>query len=101
MVFNNDDLPPNKRVYYSDHHFRPLGKKGEPISTVIAPYDNTGYRTYTGISLNIFFNEKECKDFYVNQCKVNIQRIEEAKIRSSQYFDQKISEIETEMEVFV
>ncbi|WP_336761317.1 hypothetical protein [Paenibacillus sp. USHLN196] len=54
VVVSNEDLPKNKRVYYSEFHFREIKENGKLSSTVIAPYDNTGYRSYGGVSLNIF-----------------------------------------------
>lgn len=75
IVVSNNELPKGKRVYYSHYHFRKLKKNGEMSSTIIAPYDNTGYRTYEGVSLNIFLTEKECRDFYKTQCKENLKNL--------------------------
>jgi len=96
MVFSNDDLPKNKRVYYSKHHFRPLNAKGNPTSKIIAPYDNTGYRSYTGVSLNIFFTEAECLSFYKKQCDEIIDRFNKAKAEKLNYYESKINEIKQE-----
>lgn len=68
ILVNNSELPKNKTVYYSNFHFRPLGKKGNVLSKIISPYDNTGYRSYTGVSINIFLTKEECIKFYINQC---------------------------------
>lgn len=66
-VFGNDVLPKNKNVYYSPIHFREV--KGDKIlSTIIAPFDNTGYRSYSGVSVNIFNSEKECREYFEMQC---------------------------------
>lgn len=67
QVFSNDDLPKGKNVYYSPIHFREL-KKNKVQSAIIAPYDSTGYRTYTGVSLNIFNTKEECIEFFRKQC---------------------------------
>lgn len=64
MIFSNTDLPKNKRVYYSNYHFRKLNSKGEPLKQIIAPYDNTGYRSYTGVSVRVFNNEEDALDEY-------------------------------------
>ena len=40
IICSNDDLPKNKRVYYSESHFKPLSKHGVKLSTVISPVDN-------------------------------------------------------------
>ena len=65
IVCSNGDLPKNKRVYYSNVHFKPLNKKGLPIkSKVIAPYDNTGFRSYAGVALEVFLNKEECFSHY-------------------------------------
>lgn len=68
-IFGADSLNPKKKVYYASYHFRVTGKNGNPLAAVIAPYDNTGFRGYTGISLNIFLTEREAKNFYITQCE--------------------------------
>ena len=60
IVRSNDELPPNKRVYYSASHFSPLNKKGGPLAKVISPVDNTGYRSRCCNKLYVFDNEEEC-----------------------------------------
>lgn len=99
-VISNDDLPKNKRVYYSRYHFRPLNSKGLPTTKIIAPYDNTGYRSFTGVSLNIFLDENECIEYYKKQCDEIISRFEAAKIEQVNYYNNKINEITQEIESF-
>lgn len=95
-IVSNNDIPKNKTVYYSDHHFRPLTSKGLPSSKIIAPYDNTGYRFYTGTSLNIFLTEKECIEFFKKQCDEIIETCEAAKIRQLKYYNDRIEEVDSE-----
>ena len=66
-VFSNYDLPKNKRVYYSNIHFRPINEKGKILSRIIAPFDNTGYRSITGTCVNIASTIEECNIFYDGQ----------------------------------
>jgi len=54
-----------KRVYYSECFFREGIKK----SSLIRLYDNTGYRMYPGIALQIFTTEEECRAEYSAQKK--------------------------------
>lgn len=68
VVCSNDTLPKNKTVYCSHSHFRPKKKDGTPGSKIIAPFDNTGYRSRTGVALIVFDNMQECKDQY--ECDV-------------------------------
>lgn len=79
MIVNNENLPKNKKVYYSSYHFRTLNKKREASSTIIAPYDNTGYRLYSGISLNIFKKEPECRNCFKEQCLIVTEKINQKK----------------------
>ncbi|MBE7896095.1 hypothetical protein G7L40_20655 [Paenibacillus polymyxa] len=97
VVVNNEDLPKNKRVYYSEFHFRELKESGKLSSTVIAPYDNTGYRAYTGVSLNIFYDKEECIKHYLNQCVENLKQFDDAKVKKNTYYSQKIDEINQEI----
>jgi hypothetical protein len=80
QVVSNDDLPKNKTVYYSDVHFRMIKNKGEGVtSRIIAPFDNTGYRSYSGVMLNIFDNYEECADLFKVQIDDVIERLEHKK----------------------
>jgi len=68
MIVSNDELPKNKTVYYSEYHFRPYSEKtGKLLARVIAPFDNTGYRSYTGVKLNMYRTMKEAQDKYNEQ----------------------------------
>lgn len=54
-----------KRVYYSNSFFSEIKKDGSVSkSSLIRLYDNTGYRSYPGIPLNVFSTEKECLKKY-------------------------------------
>ncbi len=59
-------------------------------SKIIAPYDNTGFRSRTGESVNIFYTEKECWEFYNKQCDKIVDKMKEEKIRKQEYFDREI-----------
>ena len=75
------NVPPTKvvvvangttKVYYSQSHFRTLKKDGTASSKVIKPYDNTGFRSYTGEPLNVFETEGECVAKYREQLDIAI-----------------------------
>lgn len=93
QVFSNDDLPKNKNVYYSPIHFRAVSN-GKVNSTVIAPFDNTGYRGYAGISVNIFDNESDCRKCFTKQCKNAIREYRDELNRRTTEINNRISEIE-------
>lgn len=79
VIFSNTDLPKGKRVYYSEYHFRKLGKNGKPLAQIIAPFDNTGYRSYSGVCLHVFETEKEAVAKYNEQLDVVIEKLERRK----------------------
>ena len=80
QVVSNEELPKHKTVYYSDVHFRMIKNKGEGVtSRIIAPFDNTGYRSYPGVMLNIFDNYQECADLFKVQIDDVIERLEHKK----------------------
>tara|TARA_R110000851_G_scaffold23134_1_gene68037 strand:- start:1462 stop:1878 length:417 start_codon:yes stop_codon:yes gene_type:complete len=80
QVVSNDDLPKNKTVYYSKVHFRMIKNKGEGVTVrIIPPFDNTGYRSYPGVMLNIFDNYEECADLFKVQIDDVIERLEHKK----------------------
>lgn len=93
MVVSNNELPKGKNVYYSPVHFREVKKSGYS-STVIAPYDNTGYRSYTGVSLNIFYDKEECYKHFKEQCDQAILEYKEELERRTAEIMGKITEIE-------
>lgn len=75
------------RVYYSESHFVILNKNSELTKKIIKPFDNTGYRSYTGVALNVFDNEQECIKFFHKQIdEINnvaeVWIIEQLKIKS-------------------
>lgn len=54
-----------KRVYYSDSFFSEIKKDGSfSNSSLIKLFDNTGYRSFPGVALNVFSTEKECIEQY-------------------------------------
>lgn len=66
IVKSNSELPKNKRIYYSNSHFVKMTGEKE-TSTIIALFDNTGFRSRTGTPLNVFTEELECKKFFNKQ----------------------------------
>jgi hypothetical protein len=77
VTVSNNDLPANKKIYYSKYHFRPVTNKGTMGSRIIASFDNTGFGVKTGVSLHIFLTEKECKEKYVELCDTALQGLYE------------------------
>jgi hypothetical protein len=66
----------NKRIYYSESHFLGLNKKSLPLKSKIIPvFDNTGYRSFTGVPVKIFDNEDECRRCYKAQAGEIIVRL--------------------------
>lgn len=57
-VFVLSNTETKERVFYSESHLVVLNKKGELTKKIIKPYDNTGYRSYPGIAVNVFDNEQ-------------------------------------------
>jgi len=71
-----DNSTTNKRVYYSESHFRPIGKSGNVTSRVIPVFDNTGFRTFPGDPLYIFTTEKEAIDCWNGIAQEEIDKLE-------------------------
>lgn len=90
----NSELPKSKRVYYSEYHFRKV-KNGKASKEILAPYDNTGYRSYKGVSVNVFYTYEEAVKCYndlieemkssyfsdIESIKVEIEALESKKIK--------------------
>lgn len=56
-----------RTIYYADHVLQKYGKKGKPIKQFISIYDTTGFRSYPGVSVNIYFNERDAKEKLIQQ----------------------------------
>ena len=67
----------SKKIYYSNSCFLKLNKKGIALKSSIIPlFDNTGYRSYTGVALNCFDNKEECIACYKSQINKAISELE-------------------------
>lgn len=76
LIRSNEET--KKTIYYSLSHFVALNDQGKPLnSKVISLYDNTGYRSYRGVPLNIFDNEEDCRRSYKAQVENVISNIDE------------------------
>lgn len=83
------------RVYYSAFVLVPIDRKGKlKYSQYIVPYDNTGYRSYTGIPLNVFDNEQECIDFYNKQIDIVLKMYQDYMSTIIQSLSKEHNEIE-------
>lgn len=57
-----------KTIYYSNIHFKPFNKRGDGLlKKEIAPFDNTGYRSYKGTAVNVFEDLLTCQQYYNEQ----------------------------------
>jgi hypothetical protein len=93
-VVDNAELPQGKNVYYANFHFKPIGKNGLVTSKVIAPYDNTGYRSRTGGSISIFLTKEECLNEYVRLCNIAKEGLIQYKNEVLAFIDARINEVD-------
>lgn len=97
LVCSNSELPKNKRVYYSESHFRPINKDGKPTSRIISPVDNTGYRMYCGNELFVFENESDCIKCWNDQLKSHIELIQHKIDNAKSYWEGQKEELESNL----
>ena len=95
LIRHNRELNGAKTIYYSDFHF--LKMKGDKVlKQVIAPFDNTGYRYYTGTSVNIFEDYEDCVKKHNEQVEkaanVYNSRIREIEEQRDKLLQMKIEE---------
>lgn len=79
----------NKTVYYSQSFFRPYGKNGL-LSKTIMPYDNTGFRSFTGNPVYVFDDHQECIDKWNSLIDEHIQYWEKEKLVAVQHIEDRI-----------
>tara|TARA_R110002073_G_scaffold133936_1_gene281427 strand:- start:283 stop:702 length:420 start_codon:yes stop_codon:yes gene_type:complete len=94
LVVCNDELPKNKRVYYSKSHFKPIGKNGSVTSRVISPVDNTGYRMSEGNPLNTFKTESDCVSKWNEELQVVHEQLTDRLKNAAQEIEREIIKIE-------
>jgi hypothetical protein len=76
VVSSNSKLPTNKKIYYSESHYSPLSAKDVITKKIIAPQDNTGFRSSIGNSLYTFHNYEDCSSLWNMQLSEYIGRID-------------------------
>lgn len=98
QVFVRSNAAISKTIYYSESHFVCLNAKGQLVeSKIIAPYDNTGYRSYKGIPINCFETERECIAFYHKQVETALNGLNDYKISKLNAIDAKIAELQKQL----
>lgn len=91
-VVVTDAKETNKTIYYSPIYFRPV-KNGHVMSKVITPMDNTGYRGYTGESVNIFYTVEDCVKCYREQVRQAKAIYHKELARITNLFNARIGEL--------
>lgn len=99
-IFSNESLPKGKTVYYSTIHFKAIGSKGQILSKIIPPFDNTGYRSSTGDAVNVFLTREECVEHYSKQIKEIQLQIEEEREKANARLDKMSKDAEDLLEKF-
>jgi hypothetical protein len=100
LLVSNDQVP-HKRIYYSDNCFLGLNKSGEPAkSKIISVFDNTGFRSRTGVPIKVFDNEQECKDSYIAQAEEIKTRINERVESAKNHWIAEREEVDAEIKKY-
>lgn len=81
IVVSNKET--NKRIFYSESHFKKIGKNDKPIGSPISLFDNTGYRSYAGEPVEVFNTLEECESRYNELVDIAVEKL--TKFRDSQY----------------
>jgi hypothetical protein len=77
LIRDTDDT--TKRVNYSHCFFSEIKKDKVVNSSLIKLFDNTGYRSFAGIALNVFTTEGECRKHYKKQAEIVFKEFENYK----------------------
>lgn len=83
VIADNGEI--SKQIYYSESHFKKVGKNGSVTKTVYSPVDNTGYRSRHGNELYVFEEEVECKEEFITQVRDAAVRVQD-EINSSTHY---------------
>ena len=93
IIRSIEELPANKRVYYSESYFSPLSKSGKPLSKIISPVDNTGYRSLCGNTLYVFDDEKECVAMWNTQLANHIATLDNLIANAAKHWQNEKDEL--------
>jgi hypothetical protein len=85
-VLIRDISETTKRIYYSNVFLSEIKKENLLKSSMIKIYDNTGYRSFPGVPLNIFTTENEAIKYYIKMKDAVVGKFKE-------YRDMKLSHI--------
>lgn len=77
----------NSTIYYSDCFFSEIKNEKVVKSSLIKLFDNIGFRSYSGVPLNVFTEENECREYYKKQAHEVLKAFEA-------YKEQKISRLD-------
>jgi hypothetical protein len=87
-----------KIIYYSDNALVPYNKKGElNFNQAFGIFDNTGFRSYPGVPLDIFDSEQECVEQYKFLVTLAINDLENAKKNMIEVIDDRITKLKLEL----
>lgn len=90
-IFSEEES--KKNIYYSPIFFKEI-KNGKVLKTEIAPYDNTGYRLYPGVSLHIFDTEEEAIKCLAKQIKEAKNILKQEFTNLEEVYNEKIQELD-------
>ena len=82
-----------ERINYSESHFVELKADGTRKAKIIKPFDNTGFRTYTGEPVAVFTEEQECIDYFNQQCDKVLKQLNIKKMSIINDIDREIEEV--------
>ena len=77
-IVSNDET--TMRVNYSHSHFRAINAAGKRMAKVIKLFDNTGYRSFSGVALEVFETEAECVEHWNQRCDEVAGEFEKASV---------------------
>jgi len=88
-----------KTIYYSNNALIPYNKKGElNFNQAIGIYDNTGFRSFPGVPLEIFDSEEECVERYKWLVRQAINILIKTRENTIQIINDRISTLKTEID---
>lgn len=99
-IVDNSRLPPQRIVYYSPVHFRPIGLKGQVKKQIIVPFDSSGRDENPGVGVLIFETKEECVKAYNEQFDFVLAKISADRLHAINRSDQGIRTINDDLTIF-
>jgi hypothetical protein len=87
-----------KKIYYSESHFVKVADDGSvKFNKFWAPFDNSGYRSFSGHPVSVFDDELDCRIAWNTKISAILAEVQQAKQASINRFDGMLATLQEQI----